>query len=43
MVPGEMRPRYLCIVTLEEGKIIHNAFLTSVFARRIGDEASLLT
>lgn len=30
-VPGEARPRYLRIVTLEDGETVHNAFLDRSF------------
>ena len=35
MRPGETTPRYLRVVTLEDGETIHNAF----FDRRFREEA----
>jgi len=31
VVPGEARPRYLRVVTLEDGKTVHNAFFDRDF------------
>jgi hypothetical protein len=31
MVPGEARPRYLRVVTLEDGETVHNAFFDRNF------------